>query len=169
MLIGSPAFGSMADKFGRRATLITATSFMLYFGLLTAFAPSYNWVIFIRFVVGFAIGGAPQATTLYIEYLPSSVRAKGVLVMAIFWGIGGTLVAFLAWLVMPSYGWRVLVGLSTFPLFAFVLTSPWSPESPLFLATAGRESEVYTQLNRVRYLEVSNCRIIPPLKEKHRI
>lgn len=33
----------------------------LYFGLLSAFAPVYGWLLFLRGLVGFGISGAPQA------------------------------------------------------------------------------------------------------------
>lgn len=60
MMLASGFWGFLADKYGRRQTLIWATFFLFYFGLLTAFAPSFNWVLFIRFLVGFFIGGMPQ-------------------------------------------------------------------------------------------------------------
>lgn len=33
----------------------------LYYGLLSAFAPAYGWLLFLRGLVGFGIGGAPQS------------------------------------------------------------------------------------------------------------
>ena len=60
MFISAVFWGMIADKFGRRPTLILTSVFLCYFGFLTSFAPSYGWVVFIRFLVGFFIGGIPQ-------------------------------------------------------------------------------------------------------------
>jgi len=60
MFLSSPFWGVMADKYGRRPTLILTALFLSYFGFLTTFSPSFGWVVFIRFLVGFFIGGVPQ-------------------------------------------------------------------------------------------------------------
>lgn len=33
----------------------------LFYGILSAFAPIYAWILFLRALVGFGIGGAPQS------------------------------------------------------------------------------------------------------------
>ena len=35
-------------------------SFLFYFGILSAAAPSFGWMLFLRYLVGFYIGGVPQ-------------------------------------------------------------------------------------------------------------
>jgi MFS family permease len=47
-----------------------------YFGLLSAAAPTYYWLLLLRGLTGFGIGGVPQSVTLYAEFLPSTHRAK---------------------------------------------------------------------------------------------
>lgn len=149
MMLASPFWGTVADKFGRRGTLIWASFFLFYFGLLTTFSPSFNWVLFLRFMVGFFIGGMPQACTLFVEYLPSNVRGQSVLFLSFFWAIGSCFEALLAWMVMPTLGWRYLVAFSTLPLFFFVCLSKWLPESPMFLSVTGRYDEVDRQMKTV--------------------
>ena len=62
MMLSSSVWGKMADQFGRRVTLILTSAFLAYFGLVTAFAPSFGWVLFLRFLVGIFIGGVPQVS-----------------------------------------------------------------------------------------------------------
>ena len=62
MMISSAFWGTLADKYGRKPTLIWTSVFLFYFGLLTAFSPSFEWVLFLRFLVGFFIGGVPQVS-----------------------------------------------------------------------------------------------------------
>ena len=64
MTLSSGFWGILADKFGRKPILIWASSFLCYFGILTAFAPSFHWVLFLRFIVGFFIGSVPQVSFL---------------------------------------------------------------------------------------------------------
>ncbi len=33
----------------------------MFYGLMSAFAPIYGWILFLRALVGFGIGGAPQS------------------------------------------------------------------------------------------------------------
>ena len=33
----------------------------LYYGILSAFAPVYSWILVLRGLVGFGIGGVPQS------------------------------------------------------------------------------------------------------------
>ena len=84
-----------------------------------------------------------------MEYLPSEKRGKAVLIMALFWALGCLFMALLAWAVMDDYGWRMLIGLSSAPLLIFVSLTYWLPESPLYLATVGRQLEMETQIRKV--------------------
>ena len=91
-----------------------------------------------------------QVTTLYAEFLPSAVRGHAVMSLSFFWAAGACFEALLAWAVMPTLGWRYLLGLSTLPLLVFVVLAPRRlPESPLFLAASGRTEEAAAQLRKV--------------------
>lgn len=69
-----------------------------------------------RAIVGFGLAGAPVAFTLMMELLPASSRALwGVLIEAA-WPVGTIAEAGLAWAVLNTQGWRLLLLLSTLPL-----------------------------------------------------
>jgi hypothetical protein len=110
-----------------------------------------------RFLVGFFIGGIPQVTTLYAEYLPTKTRGKAILVLSFFWAIGASFEALLALITMGSnLGWRYLVGFSSMPLLVFLLFSNYLPESPMYLAVTGQKDMVERQLNKV-YSSILTC------------
>ena len=60
MLLSSSVWGKMSDSYGRQPTMVWTSFFLFYFGFLTSFAPSFKWVLFLRFLVGIYIGGVPQ-------------------------------------------------------------------------------------------------------------
>ncbi|XP_033845976.1 synaptic vesicle 2-related protein [Periophthalmus magnuspinnatus] len=149
MGIGSPLWGNVSDKYGRRRGLIACMMWTLYYGLLSSFAPQYSWIITLRALVGFGLGGAPQAVTLYSEFLPVKARGVCVMLIAAFWALGAVCEVVLALLVMPTLGWRWLLGLSVIPMAVFVLLSPWLPESPRFDVLTGRSDKAMKTLEQM--------------------
>jgi MFS family permease len=53
----TPIYGYFADRFSRKAVLIPALLIYATFGIACAFAPSFGWLVFFRFVQG--VGSAP--------------------------------------------------------------------------------------------------------------
>jgi len=60
MMCGALIFGILADKYGRRTIILISAVLNTIFGVLTAFAPSYYWILCARILVGFALSGAAQ-------------------------------------------------------------------------------------------------------------
>ncbi|KAM6902105.1 synaptic vesicle 2-related protein [Xenentodon cancila] len=149
MSFGSPLWGNMSDKYGRRVGLTICMCWTLYYGLLSAFAPAYGWLLAIRGLVGFGIGGAPQSVTLYAEFLPVKARGVCIMLIAAFWAIGAVFEVLLALWIMPTLGWRWLLGLSTIPMAIFVCFCFWLPESPRFDVLTGRREKAISTLRRI--------------------
>lgn len=63
MMISSAFWGNLSDKYGRKRSLRLAAVMLAYWGLLSAFAPTYNWIVLLRGLVGFAIGCIPQSVS----------------------------------------------------------------------------------------------------------
>jgi putative MFS transporter len=59
-MCGAFLFGIIADKYGRRRVIVTSAILNTLFGILTAFAPNYYWILLARTLVGFALSGAAQ-------------------------------------------------------------------------------------------------------------
>ena len=72
----------------RRNGLILAVAWVSYMGLLSAFAPSYPWILILRMCVGMGVGGVPQSVTLYSEFLPKQARGRCIMMIEVFWAIG---------------------------------------------------------------------------------
>jgi MFS family permease len=72
------------------------------------------------------------------------------MVMSFFWAFGACFEALLAWAIMPTLGWRYLVGISVLPLVCFILFSPLIPESLLYLSVSGQKKKAEKLIAKVR-------------------
>ncbi|XP_059155982.1 synaptic vesicle 2-related protein-like [Physella acuta] len=149
MMCSSSFWGSICDKYGRKTELILCSVITCYFGILSSFAPNFIWMLILRGLVGFGIGGAPQSVTLYAEFLPSKSRATCVTLIEIFWAIGACFEVLLALLVMPTLGWSYLLGFSALPLLIFSLFCVWLPESARYDMTRGCYDKALQTLERI--------------------
>uniref|UniRef100_A0A8D3E5P9 Synaptic vesicle 2-related protein n=1 Tax=Scophthalmus maximus TaxID=52904 RepID=A0A8D3E5P9_SCOMX len=149
MMISSSLWGNISDKYGRKTGLKMSVLWTMFYGLMSAFAPVYGWILVLRALVGFGIGGAPQSVTLYSEFLPMKSRATCILLIEIFWALGTVFEVLLAILVMPTLGWRWLLGLSTIPLFIFASLCFWLPESARYDVLTGNQEKALATLKRI--------------------
>ncbi|XP_057294840.1 synaptic vesicle 2-related protein-like isoform X2 [Hydractinia symbiolongicarpus] len=147
--IGSYSWGFASDKFGRKKALYLSVSLVLFFGILSSQAPSYVWILLLRLLVGFGIGGVPQAVTIVTELLPSSSRGRSIVFLEFFWAIGSVFAAAIAISAMSSLNWRWYLILITLPMLLFMVTGIWLPESPRFLMTTGKNRKVLDLLERI--------------------
>ncbi|XP_037077426.1 synaptic vesicle 2-related protein-like [Pollicipes pollicipes] len=149
MMLSSPFWGKFSDKYGRKTTLVMSGSFLFFYGFLSSFAPTYVWLLLLRGLVGFCVGAIPQAVTLYAEFLPVKQRGKCVILLECFWALGACLEVLLALFVMPTLGWKWLLGLSSLPLLLFTLICPWLPESARFHAASGQSERALSTLKQL--------------------
>uniref|UniRef100_A0A914VI39 Major facilitator superfamily (MFS) profile domain-containing protein n=1 Tax=Plectus sambesii TaxID=2011161 RepID=A0A914VI39_9BILA len=149
MILSSTMWGNICDRYGRKTELVLCTLFTFIFGSASALAPSFHWLLILRGLTGFGIGGAPQSVTLYAEFLPSAQRAKCVVLMESFWVMGAVFEALLALVVMETLGWRWLLAISSLPLLIFAICCVWLPESPRYDVARGRPDLAYATLQRV--------------------
>lgn len=138
MGVSSAWWGRICDSHGRRVGLLLTAVWTTYFGFLSGLAPGYHWLLILRALTGFGIGGAPQSVTLYSEFLPVKSRARCIMAVEVFWAIGTVLEVFLALIIMPTLGFRWLLIISAVPLLVVVLAAKWMPESPRYHLMQGR-------------------------------
>lgn len=108
-VIGALVFSSVSDRVGRRPVLIGCS---IAFGVLTVamgFAPSYEWLVAIRFLDGVAIGSiVPIIWALNSEYVPKRYRATVVTVIMVGYSVGTSGAGPITVLLEPLVGWRGL-------------------------------------------------------------
>ncbi|KAG1706780.1 hypothetical protein DVH05_027632 [Phytophthora capsici] len=148
--IGGPVFGHLADTIGRRTALLAAMALSLIGLALSAVATKHYHVIIARTVAGIGLGGElPAATVLVQELAPTSMRGRVVALLEAFTGVGTVVGVALAFGLAPQIGWRVTyLMLCGSGLYVAVLRVG-IPESPRWLASAGRVDEALTVLERI--------------------
>ena len=150
-LAGALAAGKIADRVGRRPTVLGTAALFVAGVMLAAFSPSYAVLVGARVVIGLAVGSASMVVPLYIgEVAPPRVR--GALVsfnqLAITSGI---LVSYLVdYGLSSSQNWRLMFGLAAVPAILMFTGMLFQHESPHWLVAQGREDEARKVLHRVR-------------------
>lgn len=142
MLVGAWFWGTISDYIGRRTGFQLTVLIFAVFGLLSAFAPSWEWLLVLRFITGFGLGGAlPLDFSLYAEFLPTENRGRNLVILESFWALGTIIAAGLAWIIVPSYGWRPLLATSAVAAVLVLWIRSKIPESPRYLAISGKADE----------------------------
>ncbi len=142
MLVGAWFWGTISDYVGRRAGFQLTVLIFALFGLLSAFAPSWEWLLVLRFITGFGLGGAlPLDFSLYAEFLPTKNRGRNLVILESFWALGTVIAAGLAWVLVPNFGWRPLLASSAVAAVLVLWIRRKIPESPRYLAISGKADE----------------------------
>ncbi|MFE7311637.1 MFS transporter [Streptomyces sp. NPDC057555] len=160
---GSLAWGWLADRLGRRATILLS-SLMFITTTVCAVMPTFEWNLVMCLVMGMAAGGLlPVAYALMAESVPD--RQRG-LIMVLQAGLATAAAYFftsaLATVLIPHFGWRVM-WLVHFPFaVAIILMNRWIPESPRFLVRYGRIAEAERIVAHYRMVLVSDASPVEP-------
>jgi MFS transporter, putative metabolite:H+ symporter len=150
MLVGAWTWGWISDKVGRKFGFVSTVAIDSVFGFLSAFSPSYIWLLVLRTLTGFGVGGTlPVDYAIFAEYLPARKRGRYLVLLESFWALGTIAVAGLAWLIVPTLGWRPLLAVSAVPGLLIIFIRRSIPESPRFLLVNGRAEEARQVLERV--------------------
>jgi AAHS family benzoate transporter-like MFS transporter len=142
MLVGALSGGAIADRFGRRRTIVTSVLWFSLFTGLCGWATSPETFGALRFVAGLGLGAlVPSANALTAEFVGDKWRSVVATAMMSGVPIGGSIAAVIALRAIPGLGWESLYffGFSGFVLAALVIAM--LPESPAWLRARGRVDE----------------------------
>jgi|HubBroStandDraft_6_1064221.scaffolds.fasta_scaffold42020_3 SP family galactose:H+ symporter-like MFS transporter len=149
-IAGSAVAGTVADRIGRRLTLLVAGVVFFAGALVSAFTPNEDVLLFGRFVVGIGIGFSSVVAPLYIsEVAPANVR--GALVSLYQFAITvGILAAYVVDYVLAGGAqWRWMLGLAVIPSLVLIVGMLGMPESPRYLFKISRDARARDELQRI--------------------
>lgn len=150
-LVGALIAGNLADRLGRRPTILLAAALFIVGAVTEAVAPGPAVLVGGRLVVGLGVGVTSVVGPLYAaEMAPSRLRGRFVSIyqLAITFGI------FIAYLVdqllAESGSWRLMLGLSVVAGVLLVLAILPLPDTAVWYAKAGRTEPARRVLGRMR-------------------
>uniref|UniRef100_G3PIK6 Synaptic vesicle glycoprotein 2A n=1 Tax=Gasterosteus aculeatus aculeatus TaxID=481459 RepID=G3PIK6_GASAC len=163
MMVGAFVWGGLADRIGRRQTLLISLSINSVFAFFSSFVQGYVSFLFCRLASGVGIGGSiPIVFSYYSEFLAQEKRGEHLSWLCMFWMIGGIYASAMAWAIIPHYGWsfqmgsayqfhswRVFVLVCALPSVAAISALTTMPESPRFYLENGKHDEAWMILKQV--------------------
>lgn len=149
MGIGSIFWGPLSERLGRKKSVIWSLVMYGVVSTASAFSPDYAVLYALRLVSGIVAAGMLVVTFPYFEeLLPVHKRGPFTVYLAAGWPIGMMLaVGATIWL-MP-FGWRWVIGVSSVAACWALVVARWVPESPYWLAAAGRQEEARAAIARL--------------------
>jgi MFS transporter, putative metabolite:H+ symporter len=139
MLIGSFCAGVLGDRYGRRFAyqinllIIGITSFA------AAMAPSMEWLIGFRLVMGFGLGAELViGYSTLTEFVPPQVRGRWIAYLSLITNTAVAASALAAYFLIPTFGWRILFAIAGAGALMVWWARKSMPESPRWLESVGR-------------------------------
>jgi len=136
--VGALLFGAMAERWGRKPTLMLNVISFAVFELASAFAPTLGWLMVCRGLFGIAMGGEwGVGAALAFETLPPKGRGFFSGLLQEGYVCGNLLAAAVYWLVFPHLhghgmltNWRVMFMIGALPAALVFFIRMGVDESP---------------------------------------
>ncbi len=142
MTIGALAAGFLGDAYGRR---FTYQFNLLLFGIASlgaALAPSMEWLIAARFLMGLGLGAEiVVGYSSLTEFVPPASRGKWLALMAMIVVCGLPATTLLGSILIPQVSWRAMFVIAGVGALVVWYLRKALPESPRWLQSKGRDAE----------------------------
>jgi benzoate transport len=150
-MIGSLLNGPIADRVGRKPTLVAALVVAAAFNYATAaWADSYGRFLVLRILTGVGLGMIlPLCVTLLNEMAPR--RTANVLIGWVMagWSLGGVMAPVAGLALAPGHGWPSLFMAAALVMPCGALLVATLPESPRFLGLRQRQEDIRAVMTRL--------------------
>ena len=148
-MAGALVAGDLADRLGRRVTILFAAATFVAGALIEAFAPGSLVLVLGRLIVGAGVGIASVAAPLYgSEVAPARLRGRYVSLYQMAITIGIFLAYFADYLLISSDRWRVMLGISAIPAFLLVVVAWPLKDTPRWYVKRGRHARAEAVLRK---------------------
>jgi MFS transporter, SHS family, lactate transporter len=160
--VGAFLFGMMADRFGRRPTLMVDIIAYSVFELSSAFAPSLKVFLITRALFGIAMGGEwGVGAALAFETLPAEGRGFFSGLLQEGYVVGNLLAALAFGQLFRFVGWRGMFVIGALPAFLVIYIRTKVNESPAWeQGRVSRNAESRLGKDILRYLSTFTFLIV---------
>jgi major inositol transporter-like SP family MFS transporter len=160
LLFPGAAFGALfggrvADRIGRKRSLLVCAGLFLIGALGCALAPNVAIMVTARIILGLGVGAAAVTCPLYLaEMAPAERRGRMVTINELMIVTGQMLAfamnALLDHLIQDPHVWRIMLAVALIPAVALFLGMLALPDSPRWYGFKGRMAEARTVLGLSR-------------------
>jgi sugar porter (SP) family MFS transporter len=138
-MLGAILGGAIADRFGRRATLVSGGIIFIVGSLLAPLSPSVWLLILARMLLGLAIGFTSVTAPVYVsELAPPQSRGMLIGLYQFALTLGIALADLVGYWLASAHAWRLMFGLGAIPAVLFLVLVLTVPESPRWLVAHGQ-------------------------------
>lgn len=150
-LVGTLVTGPLADRYGRRIMIFSASILFILGVFCILLANSFSTMLLARLLLGAAVGIISVAVPLYVtEIVPKENRGKYVTFFQLFLTIGIALAYLIDLLFTTSGNWRAMFSIVLVPAVILLFGVLRLPESPRFLIAKGKLAKARFVLTRTR-------------------
>jgi putative MFS transporter len=149
-LLGALFFGWIAEKYGRMTGMIWSIGVFAVMSFVCAFAWNYESLLVFRLIQGFGLGGEVPIAAVYISELArTNVRGRFVMLYELIFPVGIVAASLLGLWVVPTLGWQYMFFIGAIPAVMVLFLRRVLPESPRWLAGAGRLKEADAAMTQI--------------------
>lgn len=138
-MIGAITAGAIADRIGRRATLVWAAAIFILGSVLSPLAPNVYVLIVARAIIGIGIGFSSVTAPVYVsELAPPQSRGMLIGLYQFALTLGIALADLVGYWLAAQQQWRLMFGIAVVPTLFLLIAVLAVPESPRWLFAHGR-------------------------------
>jgi len=146
--IGALIFGRIADRFGRKPTLMVNILCFSFLELLSGFSPNLTVFFILRALFGIAMGGEwGVGAALTMEIVPTKARGLVSGILQAGYPSGYLLAAIVFGLLFPYIGWRGMFFVGVLPALLVLYVRLSVPESPAWSAMSDHTHKQHIRPN----------------------
>jgi putative MFS transporter len=151
LFFGALFTGPFIDRFGRRPVFALNMLLLSVFSGLQFFVCSSGQLLALRLIIGFLLGtDYVVSKTLLTEFTPRAYRGRLMSTLSVAWAGGYACAYFVGYALSSLHAdaWRWMLATSALPCLLMVPLRVTLPESPLWLASVGRQAQALRTAQR---------------------
>jgi len=148
-MAGALIGGAIADRIGRRTTLVWAGAIFIVGSVLAPLSPTVAVLILARAIIGVGIGFTSVTAPVYVsELAPPQSRGMLIGLYQFALTLGIAFADLVGYALAKEEAWRLMFGIAAIPTLFFLAVILTVPESPRWLLAHGHETNAESVLLR---------------------
>jgi sugar porter (SP) family MFS transporter len=158
-MTGALVGGTIADRIGRRSTLVWGGIIFIVGSVLAPLSPNVATLIIARALLGIAIGFTSVTAPVYVsELAPPQSRGMLIGLYQFALTVGIALADLTGYWLAGQHAWRLMFGIGAIPAIVFLLMVLTVPESPRWLYAQNRPEDAEAVLKT--YTDEAGARLL---------